>query len=929
MTAFTWEIPPASLPERLALARELHIAPITAQVLLNRGLTTAAAARAFLQPDPANLLPPEKIPGLSAARDRLVQAITAGEKILIHGDYDVDGLAATAIMLETLGRLGVAAGYYLPDRLADGYGLKRSGLDQAREKGCQLLVTVDCGITSLEEAEVARREGLDLIITDHHRPGPVLPAAAAVVNPLLAPGLPPLCGAGVAFKLAQALATCFGLPLEEGVAASWALDLVALGTIADAVPLQGENRLLVQLGLPVLAAAQRPGVRALAEVAGLPAGSWSARQVAFGLVPRLNAAGRMGAADPGLELLLTPSPQRALELAQRLEKENQTRRLLEEGVLTAATGMAAEARARGERGLVLAAPDWHPGVIGIVAARLVERFHCPVVLIALAGDRGRGSGRSIPGVNLHELLSRCRSHLLAFGGHSQAAGLEVAAGEIPAFRADFNAALAGQGVEPQPPVLRAEAEVLLSQLDWQLLAELEQLAPFGEGNPRPILVTRRALIRAARQVGKEGAHLKMTVAGEGREMGAIGFNLSLPPGLAPGRPVDVAFFLERNTYREREELQLKLADLQPAQHNATVATGAGSLVAATGEGGVAPTWGRQLQDLFSGPDQRARVVLATTLAVRQAYSGCRRLFPLAQTWRPLGPWLGRAGVKGVLERATGLITCSPFWPAEPSGGEALLASTLVTENLPLGQLLQPVADPATWELWPELLPSLAAGLEKGRRILIYTTRSQFPGLVSRLAGALPGRPVAVDTYSDYQQCVLAREGALAGRLPLLVARREVPAWFYPADVVVFTYQPGSQEEVELALPSGGPLPRVAICLPAGDRPLPDLRQELAAFYRQLRHRANNGGDLYIVNNKGYHQLCYLAILEELGLIRVTTTDRGLLVRPLKVTARCDLMASRRYRQLQAERELAREFRRQLLRKEVRYLDESAGTGRTD
>ncbi|MGI9860159.1 single-stranded-DNA-specific exonuclease RecJ [Moorella naiadis] len=929
MTAPVWEIPPASLPERLALARELHIAPITAQVLLNRGLTTAVAARAFLQPDPANILPPEAIPGLAAARDRLVQAITAGERILIHGDYDVDGLAATAILLETLARLGATAEYYLPDRLAEGYGLKRNGLDRARARGCRLLVTVDCGITSLEEAAVARREGLELIITDHHQPGAELPVATAVVNPLLAPEITPLCGAGVAFKLAQSLANSFNLPSAVGVAAGWALDLVALGTIADAVPLQGENRLLVQLGLPVLAATRRPGVRALAEVAGLPAGSWSARQVAFGLVPRLNAAGRMGAADPALELLLTSSPQRALELAQQLEKENQTRRLLEEGVLTAATEMAVAARARGEKALVLAAPDWHPGVIGIVAARLVERFHCPVILIALAGEKGRGSGRSIPGVNLHELLSRCRAHLLAFGGHCQAAGLEVAAREIPAFRAAFNAALAGQGIEPQPPALQAEAEVLLSHLDWQLLAELEQLAPFGEGNPRPILVARHAQIRAARQVGKEGAHLKMTVAGEGREIGAIGFNLSLPPGLAPGRPVDLAFFLERNTYREQEELQLKLVDLEPTQPEVNVAAGAGELVAATGEGGTLPTWGRRLQELSAASGRRVRVVLATTTAVRQAYNGCRRFFPPAETWRPLGPWLGRAGVAGVLERATGVITCSPFWPATSPDGEVSLFSPLVQGNQPQGQLLQPAADPATWEFWPELLPFLTASLEQDRRILLYVTQSQLPGMVSRLAAALPGRLVAVDTYGDYRQFLLAREGALAGRLPLLVARREVPAWFYPADLVVFTYQPGSQEEVELALPPGEQLPRVAICRPAGERPTPDLRQELAAFYRQLQRRANRGRDLYILNNKGYHQLCYLAIFEELGLIRVTATGRGLLVQPLKVTARRDLMASRRYQQLEAERELAREFQRQLPRKEVRQGDESTGTGGTD
>lgn len=918
MTGTQWAMPPVNLPERLALARELHISPITAQILINRGITTAAAARAFFQPDPANLIPPEEIPGLPAARDRLVQAIEKREKIMVHGDYDVDGLAATAIMLETLARLGVEAEVYLPDRLTEGYGLKKKSLIKALELNCQLVITVDCGITSLEEAIFAREQGLDLIITDHHRPGTSLPQASAVVNPLLAPGLPPLCGAGVAFKLAQSLATHFGLAPQGGVAAGWALDLVALATIADAVPLLGENRLLVQLGLKALSDSMRPGLKALAEVAGLPAREWTAREVAFGLVPRLNACGRLGSAMPALEILLTSSPQRALELAQRLQEENQARRHLEESIAAEAEAMAVTALAAGAKGLVLAAEGWHPGVTGIIAARLVEKYNCPVVLIAVVGDRGRGSGRSLPGINLHEIFARCRSYLLSFGGHARAGGLEIAAKEIPAFQAAFNEIVKSLMAEVQtPPEVAPEAEVLVSQLDWQLLEELEQLAPFGEGNPRPVLVTRRALIKAARQVGRDGAHLKLTAGGEGREIGAIGFNLSLPPGLSPGHHVDLAFYLERNTYRDREELQLRLVALKAAETGATLPERAEGMVAATGEDGPAPTWGRQLQELLATYGPRVRVCLATTAAVRQAYNGCRRFFQVPETLQPLGPWLGQAGVERVLSRARGLITCSPFWPVTPAGKEALLASPLAAADLPPEQLLRPAGDPAALEVWPELLPLLTAGLERGERILLYAATGRIPWLVSWLAGALPGVPLAVDTYSDYRQFALAREGALAGRLPLLVARREVPAWFYPADLVVFTYLPDSLEEVELALPPGEKVPRVAILLAAGDRPVPDLRQELAVFYRRLQKLLGNGRGLYIVNNKGYHQLCYLAIFEELGLIQVTSRDQGLFIQPLEVETKRDLMASRRYRQLRAERELARQFRRQLPGGEVR------------
>ncbi|WP_258359944.1 single-stranded-DNA-specific exonuclease RecJ [Moorella sulfitireducens (nom. illeg.)] len=914
MKSTRWAMPPVNPVERLALARELHISPVTAQILLNRGITTVEAARAFFHPDPANLFPPEKIPGLAAARERLVRAIVNREKIMVHGDYDVDGLAATAIILETLARLGVEAEVYIPDRLAEGYGLKKKGLIKALELNCRLVITVDCGINSLEEAIFAREQGLDLIITDHHRPGTVLPQADAVVNPLLGPDLLPLCGAGVAFKLAQSLAAHFGLATQEGVAAGWALDLVALATIADAVPLLGENRLLVQLGLKALARKTRPGLKALGEVAGLPAREWTAREVAYGLAPRLNACGRLGSAMPALEILLTDSTQQALELARHMQEENQARRQLEESVTAEAETMAVTALAEGAKGLVLASEDWHPGVIGIIAARLVEKYNCPVVLIALAGDRGRGSGRSIPGINLHEILTRCRSHLLAFGGHALAAGLEIATKEIPAFRAAFNEVVKLLLAKVQPaPEIAPDAEVLFSQLDWELLAELEGLAPFGEGNPRPLLVCSNVLLKTARQVGSNGAHLKLTLWNEGRQIEAIGFNLQLPQDLAPGERVDLAFYLERNNYQGREELQLSLAAIRPSERITTIPVISREQVAATVMPGAGTTWCWQLQRAVNKDSPVTGFLFATGLAVRQCYCGLKRHCEEPVFLRPLGPWLGQAGVNRVLAGEGAIITCYPFWPAGAGAGKAsFLVSALVSGEKGAGYLLPPASTPATWQVIPELLPTLKELLARGQNILLYEKdAARALRLGDRLRQELPGIRLAVDTFLDARPLWLVTEAALSGRLPLLVASREMPVWFYPAGAVIFNYSPGSQEEIELALPGMEQVPEVYINLRGGDRQPEDLRRELAVFYRRLQEGTNNGNRLYIINNKGYHQRWYLAIFEELGLIRVESRGGELAVHLQEVAARRNLMTSRRYRQLLAETEKARQFYRQI------------------
>ncbi|MDK2820157.1 MAG: single-stranded-DNA-specific exonuclease [Clostridia bacterium] len=906
------------MTERLNLARELNISPITAQVLINRGIKTAAAARAFLSPDSAKLIQPEEFAGLKEALERLIKAVETQEKVLIYGDYDVDGLTATAIMIEIFSRLGVKTEFYLPNRLTEGYGLNKAGLNIAKEKGCSLVVTVDCGITSIEEAIYAKQKGLDLIITDHHRPGEALPEATAIINPLLGSSLPPLCGAGVAFKLAQALASLYGLSSKNGIEADWLLDLVALATIADSVPLLGENRLLVQLGLPILTSGNRPGIKALAEIAGLKSEEWDVKDISFTIIPRLNAAGRLGEASTALELLITDSPQQALELAQHLQKENTTRKLLQDNIISEAEAMASAAIAQGNRGLVLAAQGWHPGVIGIVATRLMEKYNCPVIVIALEGDAGRGSGRSIPEVNLHEVLTRCKDHLLGFGGHAQAAGLEISASEIPHFQVAFNKAIEEVlGKEPIPQKLMPEAEVLFSQLDWPLFRELEQLTPFGEGNPRPLLISRRVYIKKATQVGKDHNHLKLSLEGQGRELVGIGFNQHLPPGLTVNKPVDVVFYLDKNIYNGNEELQLLLTDIRPSSNEIEISNMHGEqLVAATGETELAYTWSRQLQEKLLGKNSPCNFILATSTAVRQLYYGIKRNFKEAISLTPLGPWVGASREKRILSKKTGLISCSPFYLEQEGEGSPYVYSPLVTidknSKKDEGELLQTVNNTHMWQSFTEMMPLLTELASQGKRILLYEADGfKARQIASLLREKLPGVSITVDTYVDYLHFLLVRESALSGHLQVMIARRELPPWFFPADVVIFNYLPGSQEEVELALPLTDRLPEVYIKHENKKKSEQDLRRKIAAFYRELCQKVNVNGGLYIFNKKSYHQRCYLAILEELGLVKVLKRDKGLFVHPVKVTSKQNLYDSRRYRQLLTEEQLARDLWQQL------------------
>ena len=556
MVAPRLEIPACDMSAALALESGLEISDALAQVLVRRGHAEPDTARAFLEA--ADEHSPAAFDGIDAAVSLVLGHVRAATRITIHGDYDVDGVCSTAVLVRCLRRLGAEVDWYLPSRLDDGYGLSLGTVERLRARGTALLVTVDCAITAVDEVAAARAAGLDVLVTDHHRPRAdgALPDAA-IVHPTVS-GYPceDLCATGVAFKLAQALeAAAPGPAAAEGAGDD--LDLVALATVADCVPLLGENRRLVRAGLRALAGTAKPGLRALMRVAQADPSGLDAHTIGFRLAPRINAAGRLHRADAGLELVLTEDEARAAAVAEELDRANAERRDVETRILFGAEALLA---ADGERPAhVLAGEDWHPGVIGIVASRLAERHHRPMVLIALDGDAGTGSGRSIPGFDLLAGLTAGAPHLRRYGGHRAAAGLEIARAELDAFRAVFEAhAAAALSPEDLVPTERVDAVVAGDALGLGLAQELERLEPCGVGNPAPVLLVPAATFTDPRAMG-EGRHARFTVHAGGARARAVAFGVAggrLP--VATDEPVDATFALRRRTWNGAVEPQLQL-----------------------------------------------------------------------------------------------------------------------------------------------------------------------------------------------------------------------------------------------------------------------------------------------------------------------------------------------------------------------------------
>ncbi len=549
------DIPAYALDQALALERELGVGHVLAQVLVRRGLGDPGRAAAFLAAQESH--DPQAFGGIEGALDVIHAQIAAGGRIVVHGDYDVDGVCATAIMVRALRSLGADVGWFLPSRIEDGYGLSTATVERLTARGTALILTVDCAITAVEEVRAARAAGLEVVVTDHHAPRADgrLPDCPIVHPAVCGYPCPDLCGTGVAYKLALALGAA---------TAKDDLDLVALATVADLVPLQGENRRLVRAGLVALAATGKPGLRALMTVSRADPSALDAGTLGFRLAPRINAAGRLQRADAGLELLLCEDPVRAKAIAVELDRVNVERRAVEQRILWEAEAQVRELESLLPRSAyVLAAEDWHPGVVGIVASRIVERYRRPTILIALEGAQGTGSGRSIPGFDLLGGLHATAEHLQRYGGHRAAAGLTLDAAGIDAFCAAFEAhAAAVLTPEMLEPVERVDAVVSGSELGLALAEELEALEPCGMGNPGPRLLVPGARFDNVRSMG-EGRHARFTVSSGGVRARAVAFGCDGRVADDPDQPLDATFRLERNAYNGAVEPRLVLRQAQP------------------------------------------------------------------------------------------------------------------------------------------------------------------------------------------------------------------------------------------------------------------------------------------------------------------------------------------------------------------------------
>jgi len=596
---YRWSVAP---PQPLLigeLSRDcgMKLSPLLAQCLLNRGLSEPSAIKNFLQPRLKQLADPFLLPNMNAAVERLFQARERRERLVIFGDYDVDGVASTALLIEVLNRLGLAADFYLPHRLDEGYGLSQDAVENCVKKfPAKLLLAVDCGSTAVQTIAWLRARGVDVVVLDHHQVSSPAPAATALVNPQLGVpsfGVPSrtardgsvsedeppkggtpnsrfteLCSVGLAFKLAHALAKRgreMGLPAAEQLDVRLLLDLVALGTIADIVPLTGENRILVSAGLERLNATQRPGLVALKEVAQSPEpiGTY---EVGFQLAPRLNAAGRLETAEEALRLLLAPDVAAAEPLARSLDARNRERQKIERSIAEQVIG-AVQARFNPQTDFVIVEGQmlWHIGVVGIVASRVLQQFYRPTIILGGGGEFWRGSGRSIEGFDLAAALRECDDLLVRHGGHALAAGLTIRPENLEAFRTRLNE-LARRALRPEQlqPTLRLDAEVALRDLSVERVPELEQLKPFGQGNPAVRLAARGlSHQRPLQRIGAERQHVKMwvrdgTAAHEAVWWGAG--NESLPTG-----KFDLAFTPLVNEFNGRRTLQLRVLDWQPSE----------------------------------------------------------------------------------------------------------------------------------------------------------------------------------------------------------------------------------------------------------------------------------------------------------------------------------------------------------------------------
>jgi len=555
------------------LSAEANIPPVMAKIFINRGILDADAVSSFLNPRLADLHDPSTLPDIDRAAERVRQAAMANQKVVVYGDYDVDGVSGAALLVQFLKLLNMNVDYYVPHRIREGYGLNANAIREFTSSDVQLLITVDCGVNAVDEINEARQAGIDIIITDHHEPGIELPKAYAITNPKLPGSRYPfrhLSGVGVAFKLAWAIAQ--KLSPGQRVKPEFreflmdALGLTALGTIADVVPLIGENRVLAKFGLEALSASRSPGVRALIDSARLDGYRLGSHHVSFRLAPRLNAAGRMAEASMCVELLTTDSTEKARQIAEKLDENNRHRQQIQQQVLDSVREkLEKEVDLDRDMIVVLADENWHAGVLGIVASKLVDDYYRPTVLVALDGGIGKGSGRSIPQFNLFDALVECGGPLISYGGHSQAAGIKIKHDDIDAFRGALNA-YASEKLDSQDLIctLDIDAEVEADELTVDLVTSIGRMAPYGEGNREPMLCARDLrLTGVPRLIGKEDRHLTFYVRRGNASFRAIAFGMAdMYDRVSAGEYCDLAFKAKVHERNGRQSVELEVVDIR-------------------------------------------------------------------------------------------------------------------------------------------------------------------------------------------------------------------------------------------------------------------------------------------------------------------------------------------------------------------------------
>jgi len=553
------------------LQKALGCTPLAARLLVNRGLTTAEAADSFLNPSVTHLSDPFLLPDAEAAAERIKQALHRKERIFVHGDYDGDGVTSAALWTRLLEKLGADVRVHVPHRHRDGYDMRSKFVAQAKEEGAQLIVTTDCGIKRCDEVDEARAAGIDVLITDHHEPGDMLPRAVAVVNPHRKDSrypFPDLAGVGVAFRTGEALVRHLGLSVDSYRRAY--MDLAAIGTVTDIMPIMGENRIFVKHGLAALQNTQKPGLRALMAAAKLDSGKpLTAYSIGFGIGPRLNAVGRVDDAKLALDILLTRDPAEATALAARLEQANNERRQEQARIFEEAMQQIAAQDLMERACIVLSSRSWHAGVIGIVANKIVERFRRPTVLIALNEEtgEGRGSARSIKAFDLFDAISACADYLVEFGGHAQAAGLVIEDAKLDAFAEEMNRLASAQLTQEDfVPTLEADAEIDPAEVTPALLRELAAFEPWGRGNDEPLFISRGLDILDARRIGTEQTHLKMWVRSEAMNPteALLWGGGDLADHLRPGDSVSLCYRPQFNHFNGRTSIQFRVEDLRPA-----------------------------------------------------------------------------------------------------------------------------------------------------------------------------------------------------------------------------------------------------------------------------------------------------------------------------------------------------------------------------